>query len=271
MKGIVLSATSDIATEMCLGWQEKNWDICGTFFSKAANYKALADKGIPLFFCNFADKQSVDQAAEQIAKHMPSWDFIIFATGSQVPVGPFEKVDIDQWSSSLELNFLNQMRILHKLLSCRDKVKGNKSVLFFAGGGTNNTVVNYSAYTISKIALIKSCELLDSEIPDVKFSIVGPGWVKTKIHEATLQAGEQFAGTNFEKTQKKLNSNECVPMQNVIGSFEWLLTQPKKIAGGRNFSTVFDCWGQEELEKLLAQDENMYKLRRWKNDILVRQ
>jgi len=167
------------------------------------------------------------------------------------------------------LNFLNQLRLLHRLLPFRNQNTTEKSVLFFAGGGTNNPVNHYSAYTISKIALIKSCELLDSEISDVKFSIIGPGWVKTKIHNSTLLSGEEMAGKNYLKTKQKLDSDECVPINQVIDSFEWVLSQPKKIVGGRNFSTVFDRWGSAELIKQLLSDENMYKLRRHKNDVLV--
>ncbi|MBS0624632.1 MAG: SDR family oxidoreductase [Verrucomicrobia bacterium] len=270
MKGIVVSATSDIATEMCLQWKKKGWDIYGTYFSDGENKRSLTGAEIPLVKCDLFNKDSVDEAARQLTQLAPEWDFIIFATGSQVPVGPFEKTDIDSWSDSIQLNFVNQLRFLHRLLPTRSRVLQEKSVLFFAGGGTNNAVLNYSAYTLSKIGLIKSCELLDTEIDDVKFSIVGPGWVKTKIHNATLECGEAWAGKNYEKTKQKLNSNECVPVKDVIASFEWILSQPKKVVGGRNFSTVFDCWGSEELAQLLSRDENMYKLRRFKNDILVK-
>lgn len=270
MKGIIISATSDIATEMCLQWKKRGWSLCGTFFSKGENYQSLSQEGIPLFYCNLFDSASVDATAEQLKQKFGPWDFLLFATGSQVPVGPFEQVDVDSWVSSINLNFLNQMRLLHRLLPNRTCATKEKSVLFFAGGGTNNAVTNYSAYTLSKIGLIKACELLDAEIGDVKFSIIGPGWVKTKIHNATLECGEAWAGKNFEKTKQKLNSEECVLITDVIQSFEWVLSQSKKIVGGRNFSTVFDRWGSEELAKLLAQDENMYKLRRSKNDVLVK-
>lgn len=270
VKAIVISATSDIATEMCLHWKKKGWDLYGTFFSEGVNSKALKNENIPLTYCDLFDPASVDAAAQQLTQQAKSWDFLLFATGSQVPVGPFEQINIDTWVSSIQLNFLNQLRLLHRLLPCRNPSQTEKSVLFFAGGGTNNAVNNYSAYTLSKIALIKACELLDSEIDDVKFSIVGPGWVKTKIHNATLASGEAWAGKNFEKTKQKLNSNDCVPILDVIRSFEWILSQPKKVVGGRNFSTVFDRWGSAELAELLALDDNMYKLRRFKNDILVK-
>jgi short-subunit dehydrogenase len=161
------------------------------------------------------------------------------------------------------------MRLLHQLLPARAK-KDEKSVLFFAGGGTNSATNYYSAYTLSKIALIKACELLDSEINDVKFSVIGPGWVKTKIHQATLECKESWAVQTVEKTARKMLSDDCISMDAVIHSFEWVLEQSKKIVGGRNFSTASDCWGNEQLSKMLESDQSMYKLRRHKNEILIR-
>lgn len=265
MKAIIVSATSDIATEMCIQWKEKGWMICGTYHSQGPNYQRLKEKEIPLYPCNLFDEKSVDESAQLMGEFLPGWDLILFAPGSQIPVGPFERVDMDEWSSSIHLNFLSQMRMLHRLLPFRDFSEKEKTVLFFAGGGTNNAVINYSAYTVSKIALIKMCELLDAEIPDVKFSIIGPGWVKTKIHGATLKAGTKWAGANFEKTKMKLSSDECVPIQQVIDSFEWVISQPKTIVSGRNFSTVFDQWGSEKLVELLSTNKDMYKLRRFGN------
>jgi len=126
--------------------------------------------------------------------------------------------------------------------------------------------VNYSAYTISKIALIKMCELLDAEIPDTNFVILGPGWVKTKIHQATLDAGGQKAGANYQKTITKLAGDECTPMDKVVACCDWLLGAERKAVSGRNFSLVFDKWGSAALTEELLKDPNMYKLRRHKND-----
>ena len=43
------------------------------------------------------------------------------------------------------------------------------------------------------------CELLDAEIHDTAFTILGPGWVNTKIHQSTL-ANKHKAGENYKKT-----------------------------------------------------------------------
>jgi len=270
MNVIVIAATSDIATELCVRWKKIGYQVTGTYFSKSSNYEMLTENEVPLVHCDLKKHDSIDEAAKKIEEIAPAWDSIIFAPGTQEPVGPFAKVSIDQWSDSIQVNFVNQLRLLHRLLPNRNPTKEEKSVIFFAGGGTNNTVLNYSAYTVSKIALIKMCELLDSEIEDVKFSILGPGWVKTKIHQATIEAGEGFAGANYQKTKEKLSSDECVPVDKVLDSIEWIMQQPKNVVGGRNFSTVFDRWGTQELSSLLSDNPDLYKLRRYGNEALVK-
>ena len=107
---------------------------------------------------------------------------------------------------------------------------------------------------------------------DITFSILGPGWVKTKNHLLDLK----HADKNSEKyitTMKFLDSPEgATPIGEVIRSINWLFNQEKNIVGGRNFSTAFDPWDQEDpsnkiLLKELQENKNIYKLRRFGNDL----
>ena len=63
---------------------------------------------------------------------------------------------------SLNINYLSSLKVLNLLLK-KNRSNKNRGVLFFAGGGTNNAVSYYSAYTLSKILLIKFVELFDFE------------------------------------------------------------------------------------------------------------
>jgi len=56
----------------------------------------------------------------------------------------------------------------------------------------------------------------------------------------------------------------------VLDCCDWLISSPKKIVSGRNFSVVFDMWGSKELEEKLEQEPDMYKLRRYQNEFLIR-
>lgn len=267
---IIISASSDIGAAMCARWKSNGWKVYGTYRTKSPTTEALAKTGVKLVFCDLADVASVRDSCSQLRKLCSLWDALVMCPGTQDPVGPFSDCSFDEWEESLKVNFGSQLRIVHHLLPARN-VKGTFEpiVLLFAGGGTNSAPQNYSAYTISKVALIKMCELLDAEVPDTRFAIVGPGWVKTKIHEATLRAGAK-AGANYERTKNKLAGDECTPMEDVLDCCDWVVNTTRRSIGGRNISVVFDRWGDKKLEKMLAENPDMYKLRRHGNDWLVK-
>ena len=268
---IIISVSSDIGTAMATRWLKRGWNVLGTYRTPNHALEQLESVGLELVHCDLSSEDSIMTACAQLKSRLKSWDVLVLAPGTQEPVGMFLDRTFKEWDASIRVNFTAQLGIVYELLPSRVKSQGSMqpSVLFFAGGGTNRATVRYSAYTISKIALIKMCELLDAEITDTRFSIVGPGWVGTKIHQATLDAGAN-AGDHVEATRQKLASNELTPMETVLDCCDWVLGGSREIVGGRNFSVVFDNWGDPELNRLLNSDENMYKLRRSGNDISIK-
>ncbi len=263
---IIISASSDIGAAMCRRWIARGWRIFGTYRTKSQTVDDLENIGVRLFYCDLADAKSIHNACLRLRRANRVWDALVLCPGTQDPVGRFEESDFNEWEQSIRVNFTGQMRLLHELLPTRNPASRLGScVLFFAGGGTNSAVINYSAYTVSKIALIKMCELLDAEIWDTRFVIVGPGWVKTKIHQSTLRAGSR-AGENYAITLKKLSGKEYTPRKEVMACCDWIVNSSRRIIGGRNFSVAFDSWGTKELERKLLQENNMYKLRRHGNE-----
>ena len=270
LKAVIVSASSDIGTAMCERWRSRGWSIFGTYRTESPSVERLRDAGDKLIHCDLSVDSSLRKACVELRDQCPRWDVLVLCPGAQEPVCSFANCNFDEWKKSVKVNFISQLRIVHELLPNRNlKNELGACVLFFAGGGTNNATINYSSYTISKVALIKMCELLDAEIPDARFVIVGPGWVKTKIHNATVKAGS-LAGDNYERTNYKLQSDECTPMKDVLDCCDWLVDSPKQVISGRNFSVVFDMWSTEELSQKLKEDLNMYKLRRFGNDRLIR-
>jgi len=263
---ILISASSDIGFAMCKRWKTEGWNVYGTYRTQSAATKDMKALGIELVHCDLEDIESIRNACEKLNKYCPQWDALIFCAGIIDPVGAFSECDFDQWGASIQVNFTNQLRITHELLRTRNvKFENGPCVLYFAGGGTNNATLNFSAYTVSKIALIKMCELLDAEIQDTRFTIVGPGWVKTKIHGSTLAAQER-AGASYQLTVDKLAGDECTPMEDVLDCCDWIISGSREVISGRNFSVVYDQWRTEELTHKLQEDSEMYKLRRMGNN-----
>lgn len=267
MNCIVVAASSDIGTSLCEEWIQKGYNVVGTFRSSSQNTLRLSEIGVHLVCCDINDSQSVLSAAKEIFRVMPTWDVLVLAAGTMEPIGLFEECSFSSWEKSVQINLLDQLRIVHTFLPSRGmQCPAGPLVLFFAGSGTNGAAPRYSAYTLSKIACIKFCELMDAEMPDTRFCIIGPGWVKTKIHQETLAAGSRLAGNSYAATLERFDSGSFVPMEKVVSVCNWLISQPKSIISGRNFSVAHDAFSSDAIVNALKSDGNMYKLRRSGND-----
>ena len=263
---IILSISSDIGYYLAKDWLKKKFFVIGTYRKKTDKIKELESLGAKTFFCDIKKNKSIDMISKKICK-FGNWNALVLAAGDQNPIGNILDLNLDDFETSLKVNFINQMRFLINLLKKREKKTfKSPSVLFFAGGGTNNATTNYMAYTLSKITSIKAVELLDAELKDTKFSILGPGWVKTKIHKSTID--QPFnSGNNYQKTLQNFKKNNFYPMSELIKCCNWLLNSNKNLVGGRNFSSVFDPWDSKKIN-MIKKDPNLFKLRRFGNNFI---
>tara|TARA_B100000787_G_scaffold161132_1_gene140713 strand:+ start:61 stop:888 length:828 start_codon:yes stop_codon:yes gene_type:complete len=263
---IIISISSDIGFYLAKDWLSNGIRVSGTYRTRTNHCDELEQLGAKLIKCDLSNVKSIDDSISEL-NNLQKWDNLVIATGTQEPIGSFINCNIDSWSNSINVNFISQIRFIHGLLPNRNlKDSSSPSVLMFAGGGTNSATIDYSAYTISKIASIKIVELLDAEIPDTSFSILGPGWVKTKIHTSTLNL-KSAAGINYFKTVEMLEEDgkKCYPIEKVIACCNWILSSDRALVSGRNFSSVFDPWEDEKI-KLIMTDKNLFKLRRFGNN-----
>lgn len=264
---IVIGLSADIGQALCHDWLKKGWQVSGTYRSAFEGIEAVRSRLACLLPVDLNDSDAIDSACAEVTKATKPWDVLVLAPGLLEPVGPFLDCDFDAWANSIIINFTQQLRFVHRLMSHKNPEisESGPVVIFFAGGGVNSAPTNYSAYTSSKIALTKMTELLAAEIPNVKFVIVGPGWVKTKIHESILRQ-PMLAGESYLKTVEKFRTNDFTPMARVIDCCNALIERKTTAITGRNFSVAFDRWDDDALETQLLRQSDMYKLRRSGND-----
>ena len=113
------------------------------------------------------------------------------------------------------------------------------------------------------------CELLSEEIEDITISILGPGWVNTKIHQETLKAGKS-SGDALIKTKETIKEKNFYPLKKVIQCVNWILNADKNLVNGRNFSSAHDPWEHVSIDKILS-NKNNFKLRRYGNDLFAKE
>jgi len=264
---VIISISSDIGYALAKKYSELEYNIVGTYRSEGFLEELKQIPNCDLFYCDINKRENVDEFVGNFQKSGLEWDLLISCPCNPLPFKPFFDCDFDAWERSTQINVTDQLRVLHGLYDYRNKEEV-PSVVFFSGAGTNSAVVNFSAYAAPKIMLNKMCELLDAENRDMKFSIVGPGWVKTKTHNRIMDSLDE-SDPKYIETYDFMQGNGGTSMEDIFECIRWIELQGKEVVGGRNFAVVNDDWNGPKKERLineLKSDNDMYKLRRHKNE-----
>ena len=265
---VVLGISSDIGRELAVRLVGDGWAVLGTY--REGGILTGVPGSCRLTQCDLASPASIEAFGDLCHRDSIRWDAVIVAAGTEEPIGSFWECDGDEWERNIAINALGPLRVLRRLHPLRNQ-SGAPGVAFFSGAGTNSAAPAYSAYCGSKILLIKMCELLDAESGDTSVFIIGPGIVRTKIHQQTLRVPER-SGANYRKIADFLGSPDPGSSHDEIyACLRWCLEAGKPVIGGRNISLVHDSWreGGRELAAHLRRDPELYKLRRFGNDLKV--
>ena len=261
-RAIIAGIDSGLGSMIASHLAAKGWEIVGTTRRTGLDSEKYQQNFI-ISKCDFSNSQSIDTCVSEILIMNKDWHVLVLAIGVLAPIGEFTSTNYEQWKNSFDVNFLGQMHFIQKLLR-NSPDNSSKLVLTFAGGGTNGPTLNFSSYTLAKIALIKAMELLASEIPDTKFVSLGTGWMNTPIHTQTLEAGSS-AGDIYFDTLERVEMNNFGKSADLLNFVDWAISADKEITSGRNFSLQGDPWSGQQLSEELKNDTNMFKLRRFRN------
>lgn len=215
MNALILGLQSDIAKNISERLTADGWSVQGTVRSS----------------CDFASNESIDKAVSLIAQ---PWDLALFSVGDLMPIGKFSGIHPDDWARSVQVNATGPLRMLYHLIPHR---RPNACAVFFSGTNPLKTNPLYSAYSASKAMLVRAVQEIDSEMPDLRCFCLAPGFVMTKIHDATIKArvrNERLAlggGTSHEA---------------IYACLKYYMGRPKNEVGGRLIHVP--TWAQAWLE-----------------------
>ena len=254
MVGFRSTVGSFISTQL----EKSGWAVIGT--SRRSPISEPAET-FPVVRCDLGSPIAILEASIAITEVIDSWDLLLFCSGTMKPIGPLVSQSSDEWLECLQINALGPLELLRRLWPVRNG-STISNVGFFGGGGTNGPFTNYSAYCLSKLMLIKACELLDDEEPSGNFFVIGPGYFRSPIHDETVAAGVD-AGLNLERTLSLL-TGDGTDLAEIYRSLLWCLDHGRDVVGGRNLSTVHDDWSRspDSLHAALRSDPQAFKLRR---------
>lgn len=256
---LIVGNDSEIGSIVAKFLSDDGWEV----FSTTRRSEILENKKNPrLFYCDLLEKESISSTVRSFVENAPNWNLIVLSVGLLSPIGRITETDFDAWENSIKLNFLNQIYLIREIIQASDlNSNTRRTILTFAGSGTNSAPINFSSYTLSKIALIKATELLAAEFESCAFVSLGTGWIKSAIHNQTLDAGES-AGDAYFETRRRLNEGDFGD-PSLIGKFiTWMISKPTQAISGLNFALQGDDWQSPDFSRRLDEFPENFKLRR---------
>jgi len=196
---------------------------------------------------------------------------LVNCAGIYGPIGKTTNVDMNKFTKAIKINFLGTVYMCSVFAPIM-KSNTRRKIVNYSGGGAASPFPNYSAYATSKIAIVRFTENLSIELSGDNFDVncLAPGFVITRLHQQTLEAGIEAAGKSFfEGTKKQIESGGVSP-EKAADLTAFLLSEKSNGITGKFISAPWDPWEDNNFQDLLREDKDLATLRRIDNKYFYR-
>jgi len=186
---------------------------------------------------------------------------LINAAGVQSPIGTFEQLDPEDWNRNISINLFGTVNMIRGALPFFKSAEGGK-IINFSGGGATSSRPNFSAYAVSKTAVVRLTEILDEELRGYKIDVnaVAPGAINTGMLDEIIEADAQ-AGDEHDKA-RKLKSEGGDPVEKIVNLCRFLISSESNGISGKLISAIWDNFDDENFISRLKTDDDFCTLRR---------
>ncbi len=174
------------------------------------------------------------------------------------PIGAIGDYDPKLFKRTLEINVYGTLLAIHHCLPALRKAGG--SIVTFSGGGGTAPLPRYDAYAASKAAVARLSENLAPTLAPLPINCVAPGFVATRMHEATFAAGPEAAGPDYyERTQREVEKGGFPASE--AAELVCLLLSGVRFSG-KLISAQWDPWREPAFHQRLSAERDLATVRR---------
>jgi NAD(P)-dependent dehydrogenase (short-subunit alcohol dehydrogenase family) len=224
--------------------------------------RELSDSGHRSYALDVADREAVRGFRDWLQRERLHPNGLVNCAGAFGPIGKTTELDMGAFAQALEVNLLGSVYLCQAVVPLFDaSVRGK--IINCGGGGATFPFPNYSAYAVSKVALVRFSENLALELAGdaVEVNCIAPGFVVTRLHEQTMAAGADRAGAFFTKTRDGIASGG-VSAEKSAELAVFLLSKESDGISGKYISAAWDAWREPAFQERLRREPDFATLRR---------
>jgi NAD(P)-dependent dehydrogenase (short-subunit alcohol dehydrogenase family) len=205
------------------------------------------------------DPEDMAHAVERLRSSFGCIDVLICAAAVQGPIGPFLSVKPRAWNETIETNLIGVANSCRVALPPMVERRSGK-VILISGGGSAYSRPNFTAYAVSKTAVVRFGETLAEEVSDfnVQVNTIAPGAAYSHMTDEILHAGEERAGAKEIEDAEKVRITGGVPAEKQIALALFLASERSNHISGKLIH-VNDEWKRYEQESMRP---DLFTLRR---------
>ena len=264
MNILISGATSGIGrylSERLLADRNNIWGV-----SRSAN-RAIQHPSFRASLCDVSDWEQVVNLANDVANNesFAQLHAIILCAAQQGPISPAMRVNPIAWSATARVNLDGTFYMIRAFYDLLRGTRGNHAkVLCFSGGGAAKPRANFSAYSVSKTAVVRLVENLAEEWSGIPIDInaFAPGALPTKMTNQILELGASAAGE-----KEVANANDTLKLgseafERLGALVDFLLSPASDGISGKLISAHWDHWQHFAEHKSHLQGTDIFTLRR---------
>ena len=189
-------------------------------------------------------------------------DVLVNCAGVYGPIGLVTDIDTGKWIEAININLCGTFICIKAVLPTMIRNRKGK-IINLSGGGAASPFPRFSAYGVSKAAVVRLTETLARELGgyDIDVNAIAPGPVNTRLLDQVLEAGDA-AGEEFLAKSIKQKQDGGVPPERVAELAVFLASPQSDGLSGKLISLLWDNWMEspEHLTEIMSSD--IYTLRR---------
>jgi len=215
-------------------------------------------------FADVSDARDVASVVATAMTHFGRIDILVNNAGVYGPMGAVEDVEWQEWVHAVEINLYGSILMCRAVLPHFRASGGNAKIIQLSGGGAAKPLPRFSAYAVSKAAIVRFVETLAEEVREsgIDVNAIAPGALNTQMLDEVLIAGPEKVGPAFYAKSLEQKETGGAPLEKAADLAVFLGSPLSDGLTGKLISAMWDPWPSLPMHLDDLKHSDIYTLRR---------